>query len=129
MTDANLRFSSLKALFINTTLTRSRGNSHTQRLVDVSVSIMAKQGVVVDQFRAVDHMIATGIHPDMREHGWTDDAWPDLFERVRAADILVIAGPIWLGDNKSQAVQGQVSLWSETVGCERFEGGQRCRIG
>jgi multimeric flavodoxin WrbA len=102
MTDANLDFANLKALFINTTLTRSPGNSHTQRLVDVSASIMAKQGVAVDQFRSVDHPIATGIYPDMREHGWADDAWPDLFGRVRAADILVIAGPIWLGDNSSE---------------------------
>jgi multimeric flavodoxin WrbA len=102
MTDANLDFVNLKALFINTTLTRSPGKSHTQLLVDVSASIMAKQGVAVDQFRAVDHPIATGIYPDMREHGWSDDAWPDLFERVRAADILVIAGPIWLGDNSSE---------------------------
>ena len=30
------------------------------------------------------------------------DAWPELFERVLAADILVIAGPIWLGDNSSE---------------------------
>ena len=31
-----------------------------------------------------------------------DDAWPELFARVLAADILVIAGPIWLGDNSSE---------------------------
>jgi multimeric flavodoxin WrbA len=102
MTDTDPDFANLKALFINTTLTRSPGNSHTQLLVDVSASIMAKQGVAVDQFRAVDHPIATGIHPNMREHGWSDDAWPDLFKRVQAADILVIAGPIWLGDNSSE---------------------------
>ena len=63
---------------------------------------MAKQGVRVDQFRAVDHPIATGVYPDMREHGWDTDAWPELFGRVLAADILVIAGPIWLGDNSSE---------------------------
>jgi multimeric flavodoxin WrbA len=95
-------FSDLSALFINTTLTRSPGASHTQLLIDVSAEIMAKQGVSVDQFRAVDHDIATGVYPDMREHGWASDEWPALFPRVLAADILVIAGPIWLGDNSSQ---------------------------
>jgi len=95
-------FSDLTALFINTTLTRSPATSHTQLLIDVSVDIMAKQGVAVDQFRAVDHDIATGVYPDMREHGWASDEWPELFTRVLAADILVIAGPIWLGDNSSQ---------------------------
>jgi multimeric flavodoxin WrbA len=95
-------FSDLSALFVNTTLTRSPGMSHTQLLIDASSSIMLKRGVRVDQFRAVDHPIATGVYPDMREHGWAADAWPALFERVLAADILVIAGPIWLGDNSSE---------------------------
>jgi multimeric flavodoxin WrbA len=102
MTDATADFSNLAALYINTTLTRSPADSHTQLLVDVSASILAKQGVAVDQFRAVDHPIATGIYPDMRDHGWAEDAWPSLFPRVLAADILVIAGPIWLGDNSSE---------------------------
>lgn len=95
-------FSALRALFINTTLTRSPQPSHTQTLIDVSARIMAKQGVTVDQFRAVDHPIAPGVYPDLREYGWDEDAWPELFPRVLAADILVIAGPIWLGDNSSE---------------------------
>jgi len=101
-TDDRQRFPELTALFINTTLTRSPEVSHTQRLIDVSVAIMEKQGVRVDQFRSVDHAIASGVYPDMREHGWSEDAWPELFPRVMAADILVIAGPIWLGDNSSE---------------------------
>ena len=63
---------------------------------------MAKQGVHIDEFRSVDHPIASGVYPDMRDHGWEVDAWPELFPRVLAADILVIAGPIWLGDNSSE---------------------------
>jgi multimeric flavodoxin WrbA len=102
MADQNLDFSDLRALYINTTLTRSPGQSHTQRLIDLSAAIMAKQGVTVSQFRSVDHQIATGIYPDMREHGWPRDDWPELFEQVLAADILVIGGPIWLGDNSSE---------------------------
>ena len=95
-------FANLSTLFINTTLTRSPGMSHTQLLIDISASIMAKQGVSVDQFRAIDHPIATGVYPDMREHGWETDAWPDIYKQVLAADILVIAGPIWLGDNSTR---------------------------
>jgi multimeric flavodoxin WrbA len=95
-------FSDLTALFINTTLTRSPAASHTQLLIDVSADIMRQQGVTVDQFRAVDHRIATGVYPDMRDRGWDVDEWPELFPRVLAADILVIGGPIWLGDNSSE---------------------------
>jgi multimeric flavodoxin WrbA len=102
MTDPDLDFSDLRALYINTTLTRSPGMSHTQLLVDTSAAIMTSHGVTVDMFRAVDHRIATGVYPDMREYGWEVDEWPELFPRVIDADILVIAGPIWLGDNSSE---------------------------
>ncbi len=95
-------FSRLSALFVNCTLTRSPEPSHTQLLIDKSAAIMAAEGVSVDQFRSVDQDIATGIQPDMTEAGWATDAWPQLFERVLAADILVLCGPIWLGDNSSQ---------------------------
>lgn len=62
---------------------------------------MEKQGVKTELIRAVDHDIATGIYPDMTKQGWNKDEWPELFKKVKAADILVIAGPIWLGDNSS----------------------------
>jgi multimeric flavodoxin WrbA len=35
----------------------------------------------------------------MREHRWATDDWPPIFEKVLASEILVLAGPIWLGDN------------------------------
>ena len=79
MADRSNDYSDLTALFINTTLTRSPGASHTQLLIDVSADIMTKQGVTVDQFRAVDHQIATGVYPDMRTRGWDVDEWPELF--------------------------------------------------
>ncbi|MEU8258954.1 hypothetical protein AB0C06_32355 [Micromonospora inaquosa] len=37
----------------------------------------------------------------MTEYGWDTDEWPAPLTRVLEADILVIAGPIWLGDNSS----------------------------
>ena len=52
--------------------------------------------------RFIDYDVATGVYPDMREHGWAEDAWPDeIWPLVNAADILVIGGPLWLGDNAS----------------------------
>jgi multimeric flavodoxin WrbA len=110
----SLEFGDLRTLFINTTLTRSPGRSHTQALIDASASIMVQHGVQVDQFRAIDHPIATGVYPDMREHQWEVDAWPDLFPRVLAADILVIAGPIWLGDNSSETKKIIERLYSHS---------------
>jgi multimeric flavodoxin WrbA len=95
------RFDGLRAMFINCTLKRSPEPSHTQGLVDVSAAIMRKHGVGVEIVRAADEDIATGVWPDMTEHGAATDAWPEIFPRVMAADVLVLAGPIWLGDNSS----------------------------
>jgi multimeric flavodoxin WrbA len=48
----------------------------------------------------------------MTEHGFATDEWPALYEKVMAADILVIAGPIWLGDNSSVTKQVIERLYS-----------------
>ena len=100
-TDSNPRFDGFRAMFINCTLKPSPAMSHTQGLVDASAAVMRRHGVEVDMLRAADHDIATGVWPDMTEHGVATDEWPEIFPRVMAADILVIAGPIWLGDNSS----------------------------
>lgn len=98
-------FSGLKALFFNCTLKKSPEKSNTQGLIDVSANIMRKQGVEVEVIRPIDHKIATGVYPDMREHGWEYDEWPEIWPKVLATDILVVAGPIWLGDNSSVTKQ------------------------
>lgn len=101
MTD-HADFESLKALFINTTLKRSPEKSNTDGLITISREIMKKNGVSVDIVRSVDHDIAPGVYPDMTKKGFSKDDWPQIQKKVMQADILVIAGPIWLGDNSSE---------------------------
>ncbi len=96
-----LRYDNLRALYMNCTLKRSPEVSNTGGLIDISRSVLESQGVTTEVIRAIDHDIATGVWPDMTEQGWERDAWPALYEKVLAADILVLAGPIWLGDNSS----------------------------
>jgi hypothetical protein len=79
-------FSDLRALFVNCTLERSPELSHTQGLADRSIAILEKNGVTVDVVRAVDRHIATGVYPDMTEHGWDRDDWPVIWELVMGAD-------------------------------------------
>lgn len=125
-------FTGLTALFFNTTLKKSPDVSNTQGLIDISTQIMQKHGVATEVIRAIDHDIATGVYPDMREHGWDMDEWPELYKKVKAADILVIAGPIWLGDNSSVTKkvierlygqsgelnsEGQYSYYGKVGGC------------
>ena len=95
----------MRALFLNCTLKRSPRRSHTRGLLDVSRAIMEENGVDVEVVRPVDLPIAHGVYPDMTEHGWEADAWPELLEKVMAADILVLGTPIWLGERSSVCTQ------------------------
>jgi hypothetical protein len=76
------RFDDLRALYVNCTLKRSPEPSHTQGLIDKSVAIMERHGVAVTRLRAVDHGIATGVWPDMTEHGWPTDACSSLLNEA-----------------------------------------------
>jgi len=139
-------YNDLTALFVNCTLKRSPEPSNTGGLIDVSAQIMARQGVRVEHLRPVDHRIATGVWPDMTEHGWGADEWPQLYQQVLTADILVLAGPIWLGDNSSVAKQfierlyacshllsdqGQYAYYGRVGGClitGNEDGGKHCAM-
>ena len=98
-------YDDLRALFINCTLKPSPQTSHTRRLIDNSVAILEAHGVACEVLRAVDHDIAFGVYPDMTEHGWDTDDWPAIQDEVMAADILVLATPIWLGERSSVCTQ------------------------
>jgi multimeric flavodoxin WrbA len=125
-------FSDLRALYINCTLKRSPEVSNTRALADRSIAIMESNGVSVEVIRTIDHDIATGVQPDMTEHGWERDGWPAIFEKVLAADILVLFSPIWLGEKSSVCTQvierlygnshllnedGQYAYYGRTAGC------------
>lgn len=105
-------FSNLKALFVNGTLKKSPQQSHTRGLIDVSMNIMEKEGVDAECIRFVDYDIAPGVYPDMTEHGAEKDEWPQIWEKVKEADILVIGTPIWLGEKSSEATKLIERLYS-----------------
>lgn len=100
-TQSKWDFSGLKALFINCTLKKSNETSHTKGLMDIAMTIMEKNKVDVEYIRAVDYDIAYGVYPDMKEHGWEKDDWPEIYEKVQNSDILVLGTPIWLGEKSS----------------------------
>lgn len=125
-------FSDLKAIFLNCTLKKSAEISHTQGLIDISKAIMEENGMAVEVLRPVDYNIANGVYPDMTDHGWETDEWPQIFENVKSADILVITSPIWLGEKSSVCTkvierlyamsgmlndQGQYAYYGRVGGC------------
>jgi multimeric flavodoxin WrbA len=101
MAEKQWDFSGLTALVFSCTLKKSPEKSNTEGLISIATRIMEKHGVKTEVIRVIDHDIAVGVYPDMREHGWKTDEWPALYKKVQAADILILAGPIWLGDNSS----------------------------
>jgi len=122
----------LSAVFLNATLKPSPTLSHTDGLIQKSRDIMENQGVTTEVIRLADHKIAPGVYPDMTEHGFAVDEWPDIQKKVMQADILVLCGPIWLGDNSSEMrkcierlyaysgelnQQGQYAYYGRVGGC------------
>ncbi len=140
-------FGGFKALFLNGTLKRSPEMSHTDGLIALSREIMEKNGVEVEVLRPVDYAIAYGVWGDMREHGWDTDAWPEIYEKVKAAQILVLTTPIWLGEKSSICTMtierlygnsgdlteaGQYAYYGKTGGClvtGNEDGVKHCAMG
>jgi multimeric flavodoxin WrbA len=97
------RYADLRAVIFNGTLKRSPEPSQTDGLLGITHGIFERVGVTVSEVRTVDHEIPPGVWPDMTEHGYPGDDFPALYrELVVPADILILAGPIWLGDQSSQ---------------------------
>jgi multimeric flavodoxin WrbA len=87
----------LKALGLNCTLSPSPKPSSSQKLLDQLLDGLKKHGIETDSARVVDLNIRPGVNHD---EGPGDD-WPALRKRMMAADILVIATPIWMGQPSS----------------------------
>jgi multimeric flavodoxin WrbA len=94
-------FGGLRALFFNTSLKKAPSESHTKLLLNVSAEMMEKNGVAVEHVHMLSHQVPPGVYPDMTEHGWERDDWPALWEKVMAANILVVGTPLWLGEESS----------------------------
>jgi multimeric flavodoxin WrbA len=103
--DNETDFSNLSALFLNCTLKPTPKESHTETLIKVSKSIFEKNDVSTELLRPVDYNIAPGVYPDMTEHGFEEDDWPEIQQKVMDANILIIGSPIWLGEKSSVATK------------------------
>lgn len=96
------RYSDLRAVIFNGTTKRSPEPSHTDGLLAIVRSVYDAVGVRTDEIRTADRDIPVGLWPDMREHGYDTDEFPEIYDNlVRPAHIVIIAGPIWLGDQSS----------------------------
>ncbi|MDO6760211.1 NAD(P)H-dependent oxidoreductase [Tamlana sp. 2_MG-2023] len=89
----------LKAVILNCTLKKSPETSNTQAFIEHAEKEFNKLDVTTETIRVVDHNVAYGVSSDEGEN----DDWPDILKKIKAADLVVLATPIWRGDRSSVA--------------------------
>ncbi len=87
----------LTAVLLVGTLTPSPAPSSSELLGRQVLDALGEHGVAGTVVRLVDHDIKPGVEKDMGP----GDAWPAIRQQILAADILVIATPIWMGQPSS----------------------------
>ena len=89
----------LKAVLLNCTLKKSPAVSNTEALMDIVIETLESLDVECEKVRIVDHNIPFGVSSDEGE----GDEWPQILEKILAAEILIIGMPIWFGVRSSVA--------------------------
>ena len=89
---------SLNVLFINCTLKKSPEVSNTEALWAKVEALYQQQDCQTNRLRIVDFDIFPGAAMDEGP----GDEFPQVFERIQAADILVVGTPVWGGMWSSQ---------------------------
>src|SRR4029453_10026727 len=87
----------LKALGINCTLKRSPEISNTEALMNRVLAILAEHGVETELLRPVDYNVKFGVTSDEGD----GDEWPQILEKIKAADILLMGMSILFGGSPS----------------------------
>jgi multimeric flavodoxin WrbA len=90
----------LKALFINCTLKYSPETSNTHALMKKVAGLMEDLGAETEIVRANDYKIYLGVTSEQVKE---DDQWPELYQKVKECNILVLGMPIWMGVRSSVA--------------------------
>jgi len=89
----------LSALGLNCTLKRSPERSNTEALMNRVLGLLEEHGVETEILRPVDYAIKFGVSSDEGE----GDEWPQVLEKVKSADIILIGMSIWFGVRSSVA--------------------------
>jgi multimeric flavodoxin WrbA len=87
----------LSAVVLVGSLTSSTEPSSSELLGRQVLDALAGHGVTGTVVRLADHDVRPGVEVDMGP----GDAWPAIRSQVLAADILVVATPIWMGQPSS----------------------------
>ncbi len=89
----------LRVLVLNASLKHAPDVSNTQEVADLVVESMKSRhaNLTVDTVRLSDLRLPVGL--GFRESN--DDQWPEVVPKLKAADIVLFATPIWWGGRSS----------------------------
>src|SRR5438046_1684162 len=105
---------SLKVLVLNASLKHADRPSSTEEVALMVVEEMGKHAEIEHEVvRLADKRIPVGL--GFRES--EDDEWPDIVEKIKGADIILFATPIWWGGRSSlmQRVIERMDAFDEEV--------------
>ena len=90
----------LSAFALNCSLKASDDSeTSSDKMLSDLLAELAKHDASGEIVRVLDHDVKPGVLSDMGE----GDGWPDLREKIVAADIFVLGTPIWMGQPSSVA--------------------------
>lgn len=87
----------LKAVLLNCTLKKSPEESNTEALMNIVIGHLDSLDVESELIRVVDYKVPFGVVNDMGD----GDEWPQILDKILAADILIIGTSIWFGVRNS----------------------------
>lgn len=87
----------MKALILLATLKKEE-RSNTEALSRFLAGKMSEQNISSEIIKLVDYKILPGTYSDMGE----GDEWPQILDKILAADIIIFATPIWWGGHSSE---------------------------
>ncbi|UAL47828.1 flavodoxin family protein [Sutcliffiella horikoshii] len=96
-----------KALFLNCSLKSSNEESNTEALMKEVIKHFNREYVESEIVRIADYNIKFGVSED---EGYGDE-WPEVFNKVMRADIIIIGTPLWIGEKSSVATMVMERLY------------------
>lgn len=99
----------LRALALTCSLKASPASSSSALMAEHLFAHLREAGVECESVRCVDYHISPGVEADMGD----SDQWPQIRDKVPAADILVLATPTWMGHMSSVAQRALERLDAE----------------
>ena len=87
----------MKAIILLATL-KKKGRSNTETLVDFFGPYLKEQSIEYEVIKLADHHIVPGTYTHMD----IKDDWPEIYQKILDAKILLFATPIWWNNHSSE---------------------------